>query len=361
MKIICTVTTDLTYDQRMIRICTSLAKAGHELVLVGRELPNSRPLQAKTYTQKRLKCLFNKGKFFYLEYNLRLLLFLFSQKLDVLYAVDLDTLLPAFLLKKIRDTKVVYDAHEYFTETPEVTNRKFTKSIWESLAKRAIPMMDACITVGQALADLMGERYGKHFYVVRNVPFSQAEVATEKVSPPVILYQGALNEGRGLEEMINAMPKVENAQLWLAGEGDLSQQLRQQVQDLDLVESVRFLGYVQPHDLRDLTLKASIGINLLQNKGLSYYYSLANKAFDYIQAEVPSINMAFPEYVALQQQYGTFELVENLEKETLLKAVENLLFDEKKYQQCVANCRLAKQVLHWENEEQVLLKIVEKV
>ncbi len=358
MKIICTVTTDLTYDQRMIRICTSMAQADYEVLLVGRTLPTSKPLQERPYQQKRLRCFFNKGKFFYLEYNLRLLFFLLFQKVDVLYAVDLDTILPAFLVKKIRRKTAIYDAHEYFTETPEVVGRRFTKSVWEAIAKLAIPSMDYCITVGQALADLMGKKYNKPFHILRNVPFPQKKIATPKPQAPVLLYQGALNEGRGLEEMISAMQHISNAQLWLAGEGDLSQQLRQQVRDLTLDQKVQFLGYVQPNDLRQLTLQASIGLNLLQNKGLSYYYSLANKAFDYIQAEVPSLNMAFPEYIALQEQYGAFELVENLESTTLVNAIQKLLSDEVYYQQCVENCRKAKQVLHWENEEQVLLEIL---
>lgn len=360
MKIICTVTTDLTYDQRMIRICTSLATAGHEVLLVGRKLPKSKALSEQPYQQTRLSCFFQKGKFFYIEYNIRLFFFLFFQKTDLLYAVDLDTILPAFLITKLRNKKSIYDAHEYFTETPEVVHRRFTKAIWERLASSTIPSMDACITVGHALAKLMGEKYGKTFHVVRNVPFPQVVLETEKEQPPVILYQGALNEGRGLEEMINAMPHIENAQLWLAGEGDLSQQLRQQVKQLKLDHKVQFLGYIQPKALRELTLQASIGLNLLENKGLSYYYSLANKAFDYIQAEVPSINMAFPEYEALEEKYGTFDLVENLETKMLVATIQNLLSDKAHYQKRVANCRKAKQVLHWEEEEKVLLNLIDE-
>lgn len=361
MKIICTVTTDLTYDQRMIRICTSLAKAGHEVLLIGRKQPKSKSLNEQPYQQKRLQCFFQKGKFFYVEYNIRLCFFLLSQKVDLLYAVDLDTILPSFLVKRLRNKRSIYDAHEYFTETPEVVHRRVTKAVWERLASSTIPSMDACITVGHALAELMGEKYKKPFHVVRNVPFPQNILETEKGQPPVILYQGALNEGRGLEEMINAMLHIENAQLWLAGEGDLSQQLRQQVKELQLDHKVQFLGYIQPKDLRQLTLQASIGLNLLQNKGLSYYYSLANKAFDYIQAEIPSINMAFPEYQALQEEYDVFDLVENLESETLTAAIQTLLSDKTHYQERVENCRKAKQVLHWEQEENILLNLIDTI
>ena len=67
-----TVTTELTYDQRMIRICSSLASAGYDITLVGRKLKSSIPLSAQPFKQKRINCFFEKGKLFYAEYNIRL-------------------------------------------------------------------------------------------------------------------------------------------------------------------------------------------------------------------------------------------------------------------------------------------------
>ncbi|MGE5108750.1 MAG: hypothetical protein ACM3H8_14495, partial [Sphingobacteriales bacterium] len=65
-KIVFTVTNDLNYDQRMIRICTSLANVGYEVLLVGRNRKQSSPLDPKPYYQKRLSCWFQKGKGFYI-------------------------------------------------------------------------------------------------------------------------------------------------------------------------------------------------------------------------------------------------------------------------------------------------------
>lgn len=79
-KIIFTVTNDLTYDQRMQKICRSLSNAGYEIELVGRERSFSLLLSNESFKQTRLKCIFNKGKLFYLEYNLRLLFYLLFQK-----------------------------------------------------------------------------------------------------------------------------------------------------------------------------------------------------------------------------------------------------------------------------------------
>ena len=353
-RIICTVTNDLTYDQRMIRICSSLAKAGYKVLLVGRKRPSSIELNKQPFEQKRLNCFFQSGKLFYLEYNIRLFLYLLFSPFDILCAVDLDTILPCLYASKWKRKLCVYDAHEYFTEVPEVVRRPAIKKVWERIANHAIPKIPNCYTVGPELANIFEKTYGPKFETIRNVPFSQKEEAKPS-APPVILYQGALNEGRGLEQAIQAMKHLEGVELWLAGEGDLSQPLRQLVQEEDLATKVRFLGFVPPNKLKDITLKASIGLNLLENKGLSYYYSLANKAFDYIQAGVPSITMDFPEYRSLNEEYATFILLDVLSAEKIAESILQLLEDKDLYHQLRLNCLEAKQVLTWEQESEKLL------
>lgn len=361
-RLICTVTNDLTYDQRMIRICSSLSRAGYEVWLVGRELPASKPLRKQAFQQYRLRCRFQSGKLFYLEYNLRLLYWLYRQQFDALCAVDLDTLLPAFWWCRLRKKPLVYDAHEYFTETPEVVRRPLVQKVWESVAELCIPRLQYAYTVGEILAEQFAERYGTPFAVIRNLPVRREETApVSKPQPPVILYQGALNEGRGLETAIAAMQQIDNAQLWLAGEGDLSEKLRQQAKALDLEEKVRFLGYLPPHELQELTPQASIGLNLLENKGLSYYYSLANKTFDYLQAGVPAIHMDFPEYTQLHKQHPAFLLLEELSAETLAGQLRRLLEDQVLYDQLRYACQAAADELNWEREEEKLLAFWKEV
>src|SRR5262245_47943057 len=146
-KIVLTVTNDLSFDQRMDRICTSLHNAGYVVLLVGRRLKHSRVLVEKPYAQKRLKCFYNKGKLFYAEYNLRLFFYLmFSMSFDAVCAIDLDTILPAFFAARIKGKKIVYDAHEYFTEVPEVIDRPAVKKVWEKVAAFTIPKVSHAYT-----------------------------------------------------------------------------------------------------------------------------------------------------------------------------------------------------------------------
>ena len=364
-----TVSNDLSYDQRMIRICNSLSSAGYQVCLVGRKKAKSIPLKSEIFQQKRLFCFFQKGKLFYLEYNLYLFFFLLFRKYDALCAVDLDTIGPLFLLKIIRRKPLIYDAHEYFTEVPEVVDRPLTKSVWEWLAHLTIPNIKHCYTVGPKLAQIFSERYGPSFQVIRNVPTSKA--VHKQVSPglpvvekgdQILLYQGALNMGRGLEcclEAMNLLPT--NVKLWLVGEGDLSETLRKQAKDLALEARVYFLGFRPPVELPAITQKAHLGLNLLENKGLSYYYSLANKCFDYIQAGLPAIHMDFPEYRALFEEFPAFLLLPELKSKVLATAITTLLTDQEIYKKMQENCKLAANVWNWEKEEKVLLDFYAKV
>lgn len=358
MRIFLTVTNDLTYDQRMQRIATTLAQAGYAVTLVGRERPHSAPLEDRIFSQYRLRCRYNTGFAFYAEYNFRLFLHLMRARFDAVGVVDLDTL-PAGTLAALWRRKVrVFDAHEYFTEVPEVVDRPFVKSFWQIVAKVFLPSYKHAYTVGPALADLFAQQYGIPFAVVRNVP--EAKPLPQKPVKPerlMMLYQGALNQGRGIEVLLQAMTKLEGFELWLAGEGDLSGDLRRMASNLGVEDRVRFLGWVKPSDLASLTEKAWLGLNLLENRGLSYYYSLANKYFDCVQACVPVLTMDFPEYQALQQQHPVAVLLSDLNTEAVVQAVLYLKENPEVYSALVAAAQKARVEWIWEKEEAVLLAV----
>jgi len=382
MTIIFTVTNDLSYDRRMQRICGTLVANGYAATLVGRVLPHSIPLENKVFEQKRLRCFFNKGFLFYAEYNLRLFFFLLFAKYDAVCSIDLDTLPAGCFATLLRRKKRVFDAHEYFTEVPEVFGRPFVKSFWAMVARVCLPFYKHAYTVGPELAKIFEKKYGFKFGVVRNVastppstpPLKRRGVRDADVASPLpfrggvgggveqggartLLYLGALNEGRGIETAIAAMQLLDNVQLWLAGEGDVSEKLRRLAVGLGVENKVTFLGYVEPSDIPSLVERAWLGLNLFENRGLSYYYSLANKFFIYVQAGVPMLNMDFPEYRALNAQHEVAVLLENLSPATVADAVKKLLRDKGLYARLQKNCLAAREEWTWEKEEKVLLEI----
>ncbi|MEM7103750.1 MAG: glycosyltransferase [Bacteroidota bacterium] len=364
-KVICTVINDLHYDQRMHRICTTLSINGHDVTLVGRVLPSSHILPQQNFKQKRLKCLINKGKLFYIEYNIRLLIYLLFNKFDIINAVDLDTLLAGYWASRLKRKTCVYDAHEYFQEVPEVVSRPNVKRFWETLAKAIIPKLKYCYTVSPGLATIFEAKYNVHFSTVMNVPFKSpspsVDTEGETAGAHIILYQGALNEGRCIDILITCIGDILNAELWIAGEGDLSVELRALAKTSGNESKIRFLGYVEPTALKTLTKKAYIGFNLLENKGLSYYHSLANKYFDYMHAGLPTVNPDFPEYRALNKEIETAILIDDVTStDKVAQAINSLIADKTKYQQLRSNCFKAANRFNWDEESKKLINIYKK-
>ena len=354
-KIVFTVTNDLTYDQRMQRICGTLAENGYDITLVGFMKKRSVKTEPRNFKQVRLFVFFKKGKLFFLEYNFRLFWWLLFHSFDIYCGIDLDTLLPVFIISKLKRKTCVYDAHEYYTELPEIVHRPIIKKFWISLEKFLLPKIKHNYTVGNAIAEALSEKYKQKYEVIRNVPLLNDTLVNNQKTQNYILYQGALNQGRGLENLMQAMSEI-NADLYIAGEGDLSKELRNHASKLPHADKIRFLGYIRPTELIKFTSEAKLGINLVENRGLSYYYSLSNKFFDYIHAGKPQVSMNFPEYKQLNDQYNVALLIDDTTPSSIANAVNQLLNDHALYLLLQQNTSKAKSELNWQLESKKLIQ-----
>ena len=176
-----------------------------------------------------------------------------------------------------------------------------------------------------------------------------------------LLYQGALNEGRGIEIAIRALHQLPDTQLWLAGEGPLKEQLLKLIDSEGLQDRIYFWGYLRPQALQSLSPHATIGLNLLANLSLNYYFSLANKTFDYMRAGLPAIHMDYPEYRHLNAERPTALLLAELSVPELVNAVHRLQTENGLYEQLKANCEEMSKIYCWEKEEERLLNFWKKV
>ena len=338
----------------MQRICGTLADAGYDVLLVGRKLKDSLPLPAKNYKQKRLNCWFTKGKFFYAEFNTRLFFYLLFKPSDCICAIDLDTILPSFYVSKIKGIKRVYDAHEYFSQLDEVISRPGIHRFWHRIERKMIPKFKNGYTVCDSLANEFNKNYNANYKVIRNVPLLST-LNDQVRSQNVILYQGAVNKGRGLDKLALAMKNV-NAQLWVCGNGNFIEEMKLAAQTNDLSDKIIFYGMLEPQELKKRALNSYIAINPFEKTGLNQYLSLSNKFFDYIHACIPQVTMNYPEYRRINDQYQVAELIDDLTPETIANAVNKLLNDKELYSRLKQNCLKARQELNWQKEKDKLLK-----
>ena len=351
------VTNDLVYDRRMARICTALADGGYDVTLIGRRLPASRPFHAEAFKGVRLNCLFRRGPLFYAEYNIRLAWWMIRHRADIRCACDLDTAPAVRFAAWLSRSRTVYDAHEYFTGVPELTGRPVVRAIWARIAKWTIPGFDLRYTVGEELATRMSREYGCAFNVIRNIapaPPMDMPVPGFADRGKILLYQGAINIGRGLHTAIEAMKALPDWQLWLAGEGDIDDALKAQARTCGVSDRVRFLGWVAPHDLPALLRQARLGINLREADSLNDYYSLPNKFFDALQAGLPSIHMRYPEYVAVCRRFDCAILIDEVNPDEVVRAVQSVGDDPARWSALASESRRAAAEYTWEKESATL-------
>jgi len=358
-RIVCTITNDINYDQRMARICTSLAAAGYDVTLVGLKRRTSKPLAPRPYKQVRLPIITEQGKLMFLQYWISLFFFLLFRKADIFCAIDIDTILPVYYVSILRRKKRVYDAHEIFTDLKEVISRPAVHKMWTWIANHTVPHFPVGYTISESYAADFKKRYGVNYGIVRNATILKPLQIPEK-KERFILYQGWVNVGRCFEQLIPAMQYV-NARLVVCGEGNFYKQSLELVKQYGVEDKIEFKGYVPPAQLSEYTIMAYIGITLFEDTSLSNRLSLANRFFDYMHYGVPQLCNKYEEYERINEQYEIASLIDSLDPKDIATALNKLLEDEAYYKRLQQNCLAARQKYCWQEEEKTLLAIYKQL
>lgn len=316
----------------------------------------------------RMSLPFEKGPLFYASYNIGLFFNLLFRRAELLFSNDLDTLLPNYLVSKLKRLPLIYDSHEFFTEVPELVGRPKVQGVWKRIEHAILPKLKWTMTVNGSIAGLYRNLYGIEMKVLRNVPmsvaFSESSTREELGLPAdkrVIILQGSgINMHRGAEEAVDAMKYVDGAVLLILGAGDVVPLLKQRVQELGLSEKVIFKGRMPYQQMMAHTRVADLGLSLDKDTNVNYRYSLPNKLFDYIHAGIPVLGSDLVEVRRIIHDYGVGEVADSFEPELLAEQMQKMLGSEKVH---VWKQNAAKASLHltWEKESEVLSKMIDEL
>jgi glycosyltransferase involved in cell wall biosynthesis len=369
-RIILSVTNDLATDQRVQKVAQTLIDMGAEVCLVGRKLKGSMPVPK--FEHHRMRLLFNKGVAFYAEYHIRLFLLLLFKRADILVANDLDTLLPNYLVSKLKGVQLVYDSHEYFTEVPELQGSPLKKKIWLSVERFVFPKLKNIFTVNISIANIYRQLYQKDIHVLRNVPRRNVIHNTNRIElrkklglpldKKIIILQGSgINVSRGGEEAVAAMMHTNNSMLYIIGSGDALPTLKKMVRELQLDKRVVFMAKLPYAQLQDYTACADAGLTLDKDNNLNYRYSLPNKLFDYFACGIPVIASSLIEIERIHQQYNFGILLKEVTPHTVAEAINSINPDADIYQSWRKTVAIAAENLCWENEEKIIQEVYKKL
>lgn len=363
------VINDLNTDQRVHKVCSFIESQGYDVLLVGRVLQSSQKMEVRSYRTKRFRLFFEKGALFYAWFNFRLFWFLLFHPSTILVANDLDTLLPNYLVSKLKRKKLVYDSHEYFTEVPELISRPKVKAVWERIERFVFPKLKFVSTVNNSIAQKYQEKHGVSLKVVRNVsPLWNPSVIQSKAElgipegKHILIMQGAgLNVDRGVEEAIRTMPFLDNTVLIIVGSGDIIPEMKKLVEAEKWEKLVLFFGKRPYQELLQFTQQADLGLSFDQPTNPNYLFSLPNKIFDYIHTSTPIICSDLVEVSKLVKTYEIGEIVTDFEPEHLAKQIQTVLDNTELMESWKNNCKIAASKENWEFEVQQLNEFYPKV
>lgn len=356
------VSNDLFTDRRVQKVCDFLHRHEYQVQLLGRRLAHSQDITDRPYPVKRFRLWFTKGPLFYVNLNLRFFLHLLFSRYTHVLANDLDTLLAAYLAKKMKGFELIYDSHEYYCGVPELEGRPKVQKVWRKIESWIFPKLTKVYTVNDSIARLYEHEYQVPVKVVRNIaPKTKVETLTERqvewpyTDKKVLVLQGAgINVQRGAEEAVEAMKHLENTILMIIGDGDVLPLLQSMVRKLEIEDRVVFKGKMPYMDMMAHTFRADIGLSLDKGKSTNYQLSLPNKLFDYIHAQTPVLVSPMIEVKNIVETYHVGEVLEEVTVDNLVKHLRVLLQDEKKLANYKQNCIIAAETLCWENEEKTL-------
>ena len=359
------VTNCICYDQRVMKMAETVSKLGCDITIIGRITEDCCGKEMIPFRTKRFRMIFKKGFLFYKFFNIRLFVFLLFHKYDILVSNDLDTLLPNYIVSRIKGVPVVYDSHEYFTGVPELQDRPVVKWVWKSIEKAIFPKLKYVMTVSDPIASLYEKQYSVSPMVVRNfskstdhiVPFSREELGINKDDLLLIIQGTGINMGRGAEELLGALKVLKNVSLLVVGSGDVLDALKKQVNELDIGKRVKFVHRVSWEELMRYTISADIGVTLDKDFNDNYRFSLPNKLFDYISAGIPVLASDLPEVKKIITENDCGIIIDEVTIEKISASVISLKGDRVKLDKIRKNAVSASKSIRWDTESEKVTEL----
>lgn len=286
---------------------------------------------------------------------------------NVVHAHDVNTLPTAWLASRLAGAKLVYDAHEISTSREGYNSiRKWVARVEAYL----MPKADGVITTTDMRAKYFARAYKvPRPLVLQNRPRYKAHTKTNKIreqlglsnEKPIVIYQGGLQQGRGLELLVEAAFQVPGAYFVFVGSGHLTNRLKVLVAELNLQDRVFFIPAVLLAELPAYTASADLGVQLLENTCFNHYTTDSNKLFEYIHAGLPVVATDFPEIRKVIDEHKVGLLVPEGDLSEIVKVLNSLIESQETRRQFAERSLLVAKDLSWEEQESSLIKLYNRI
>lgn len=373
-------------DARVLREASALAESGYETTIIAKKelnelnLSSSEKIKENIYVNRVLKLELPQMITKHFDSSIltkhlpnmllmvKMIMLGRAQKADIYHAHDLNTLIQGIISAKLRLKKkpLIYDSHEVQTSRTHYSFEKIYK-----IEKLLLNFVDEVIVENDTRADyhykLYKERptplhnYSELYDINKVEAFPLRKIYKLNKDKKIVLYQGGMQEGRGLFKLLDAFENVNNAVLIMIGDGKERQNLIDYHHKLNLENKIIFIDRVPYKELRSYTKSADIGIQFLENTNFNHYSASSNKMFEYIMADVPVIGSDLPEIKKVIKEEEIGLVVPESNTLELTKALNKLIEDNELRSTLQNNTLTAKQKYNWDNEKEYLKQVYAKL
>lgn len=297
--------------------------------------------------------------FKYFEFCWRVYRFYKTKNIKLVNIHSLGLLPLGVFLKWAYKAKLVYDTHELETETNGLTG--FRKKLSKKLEKLLIKKADLTLVVSENIADWYATEYKmSRPPVVKNAPWAHTPAKTDvfrkkfaiRDEQTIFLYQGGLAKGRGVPFILEAFKARTNDQAVIVfmGYGALEEEIIQASKETN---TIFYMPAVPPEQVLEHTVAADIGLSLIENTCLSYFYCMPNKLFEYSMAGLAVVVSNMKEMAEFVTQNNSGFVLDDMTVEALNNLIEQVLVQD--LQQIKENARKAALSNSWEVQEKIML------
>ena len=235
----------------------------------------------------------------------------------LIVAEDLYSLPSASRAARRQNTKLIYDSREIYSALGPLSGQNIKQSILTLIERRYVSVVSEFIISGKMDEKPLRKHFktDKPFHLILNLPpfreYIKSDLIRERFGIAsdtiIILYQGEILPGRGLDLSIRAISHVERADLCIIGSGPYLSKLKGDVKRLNLGHRVHFTGEISYDKLHRWTCSADIGLALFESITQSYELALPNKLFEYCMALKPTICSDLPAMREVISEYNIGE------------------------------------------------------
>jgi len=230
-------------------------------------------------------------------------------------------------LARLKDVKIIFNAHEYYPLECDDNERWMKKEhpILMQIANKYFKDIDVCFCVGKIIADKYKEEFDLISIVITNAkPFyNLTQTLLKKGERIKLVHHGVALRMRNIELMIEMMNYLDDGySLDLVLVGDEYGYLK----ELKALarKNINFVKPVSTTEISNFINKYDIGVYILPNNNFNNTYALPNKFFEFVQARLAIAIAPSPEMAELVHKYDLGIVSDDFTPQSLAKKIKEL-------------------------------------